>query len=85
MRCGPHTAENVATGIATVGAGIAGSSLPGGAAVGGAIQAVGTFAGGHVVAAAAPIIAATAPFVVGGAIAFGVGCAIGAAINKFRS
>lgn len=78
MRCGPHTAENVATGIATIGAGIAGSGLPGGVTVGGAMQSVGTFAGGHVVAVAAPVIAAAAPFVV----AVGVGAAIGWAASK---
>ena len=52
MRCGPHTAENVATGIATVGAGIAGSSLPCVISVGSAIQSAGTFAGGHIVTVA---------------------------------
>ena len=77
MRVGPHTAQTVGTAFATAGTALAGSSIPGGAAIGGVMTSMGIHAGGHVVAAAVPVIVAAAPVVtvvaVGGAVGVGIG------------
>ncbi len=57
MRVTPNTVKAAGTVTATIGAGLSGSSLPGGAAVGSAMTSYGTSVlGGHVIAAAAPFV-----------------------------
>lgn len=64
MRVTPNTVKTLGTVTATLGTGIAGSSLPAGSAIGGAMTSYGTSVlGGHVITSAIPVVVAAAPVV----------------------